>query len=260
MNTLRQAMNEYLALRQALGFKMHETSRQLPKFIDFLDDQGVSFITTDLAVRWATQGLATQPAEWAGRLRFVRVFARYRIATDPRTQIPPTELLPYRAQRASPYIYNDDEIKQLMQAANKLSPSTGLRPHTYVTAFGLLAITGMRISELVTLDDEDADLVHGQLMIRDTKFGKSRWLPLHPTTKDALQRYAQKRDHQFPISRSSSFFVSEQGKRLISCTVRATFVRLSHQIGLRGPTDSHGPRLHDFRHRFAVQTLLRWYR
>jgi integrase len=192
-------------------------------------------------------------------LRFVRVFARYRNATDSRTQIPPTGLLPYRARRAEPYIYNDNEIIRLLQAAGQLGSPAGLRAPTYVTVLGLLAVTGMRISELVNLDNEDVDLAHGQLTIRDAKFGKSRWLPLHPTTQQALQQYVRRRDQQYPIPCSSGFFVSEQGTRLTSCTVRATFVQLSRQIGLRGPTDSHGPRLHDFRHRFAVQTLLRWY-
>lgn len=259
MNTLRQAVDEYLALRQAMGFKLYEESRLLPRYIDFLEDQGEVFITTDLAVRWATECRAAQPAEWARRLRFVRVFARYRSATDPRTQIPPTGLLPYHARRAEPYIYNDDEIIRLLQAAGQLYSPTGLRAHTYVTALGLLAVTGMRISELVALDNEDIDLAQGQLTVRDAKFGKSRWLPLHPTTQQALQRYVQRRDQHYPIPCSSGFFVSEQGTRLTTCTVRATFVQLSRQIGLRGPTDSHGPRLHDFRHRFAVQTLLRWY-
>ena len=259
MNTLRQALNEYLALRQAMGFKLQEESRLLPRFIDFLDAHGETFITTDLAVRWATQCPATQPAEWARRLRFVRIFARYRSATDPRTQIPPTGLLPYRARRAEPYIYNDDEINRLLQAAGQLCSPMGLRAHTYVTALGLLAVTGMRISELVALNNDDVDLAYGQLTIRDAKFGKSRWLPLHPTTQQALQQYIQRRDQHYPIPCNSGFFVSEQGTRLTSCTVRATFVQLSRQIGLRGPTDSHGPRLHDFRHRFAVQTLLRWH-
>ena len=151
MNTLKQALNEYLALRQAMGFKLQEESRLLPRFIDFIEDHGEAFITTDLAVRWATQCPATQPAEWARRLRFVRIFARYRSATDPRTQTPPTGLLPYRARRAEPYIYNEDEINRLLQAAGQLCSPTGLRAHTYVTALGLLAVTGMRISELVAL-------------------------------------------------------------------------------------------------------------
>ncbi|MGZ8172892.1 tyrosine-type recombinase/integrase [Methylobacter sp.] len=243
MITLRQAVDEYIALRQAMGFKLYEESRLLPRFIGFLEDQGEAFITSDLAVRWATQCRAAQPAEWAKRLRFVRVFARYRSATDPRTQIPPTRLLPYRARRAEPYIYNEDEIKRLLQAASQLCSPTGLRAHTYVTALGLLAVTGMRISELVKLDNEDVDLAHGQLTICGAKCGKSRWLPLHPTTQQALQRYIQRRDKQYPILCSSGFFVSEQGTRLTTCTVRATFVHLSRQIGFRGPTDSHGPRL-----------------
>jgi integrase len=201
MNTLRQALNEYLALRQAMGFKLQEESRLLPRFIDFLDTHDQAFITTDLAVRWATQCSATQPAEWARRLRFVRVFARYRSATDPRTQIPPTGLLPYRPRRAEPYIYNDDEINRLLQAAGQLCSPTGLRAHTYVTALGLLAVTGMRISELVALDNDDVDLAYGQLTIRDAKFGKSRWLPLHSSTQQALQRYVQRRDQQYPIPR-----------------------------------------------------------
>jgi site-specific recombinase XerD len=196
MNTLRQALNEYLALRQAMGFKLQEESRLLPRFIDFLDAHGKTFITTDMAVRWATQCRATQRAEWARRLRFVRIFARYRSATDPRTQIPPTGLLPYRARRAEPYIYNDDEINRLLQAAGQLCSPTGLRAHTYATALGLFAVTGMRISELVALDNDDVELALGQLTIRDAKFGKSRWLPLHSSTQQALQRYVQRRDQQ----------------------------------------------------------------
>ena len=124
--------------------------------------------------------------------------------------------------------------------------------------FGLLAVTGMRISELVGLDNDDVDLAGGWLTIRHSKFRKSRCLPLHLTTLQALSRYVERRDDVYPIPQSPSFFVSEQGTRLLTCTVRATFVRLSRQIGLRGPSDSHGPRLHDFRHRFAVQTLVRW--
>jgi integrase len=169
-------------------------------------------------------------------------------------------LLPYRHQRHSPYCYSDAEIAQLLDAARHLPSSTGLRAHTYVTVFGLLVVTGMRISELVRLDNSDVDLDSSLLTIRHTKFRKSRCLPLHRTTQQALSRYAGQRDRVYPIPQSPSFFVSEQGRRLPACTVRATFIQLSRQIGLRRPHDRHGPRLHDFRHRFAVQTLVRWYR
>jgi len=136
----------------------------------------------------------------------------------------------------------------------------GLRAHTYASVFSLLAVTGRRISELVALDRDHVDLSDGLLTIRHTKFRKSRCLPLHPTTQPALGRYGSLRDGVFPIPASPSFFVSEQGTRLTHWAVRTTFVRLSRQLGWRGPTDSHGPRLHDLRHRFAVQTLVRWYR
>lgn len=259
MNTLRQALEEYLALRQAMGFQVRDARVLLRRFIGFLEQQEAAYITRELALRWATEPRAVQPIEWARRLGLVRGFARYRSATDPRTEIPSPALLPYRAQRASPYLYSDAEIGQLLQAAEHLPSPTGLRAHTYVTAFGLLAVTGMRVGELVRLDDKDVDLTLGQVTIRDAKFGKSRLLPLHPTTQEALRHYVAERDRCYPIPQSPSFLVSEHGARLTHWAVRATFVALSRQIGLRGPADSHGPRLHDFRHRFAVGVLLRWY-
>jgi integrase/recombinase XerD len=259
MNTLHQTLHDYISLRQAMGFKLNEAQRLLPQFIDFLEHQGSEYITTDLAVKWATMPNTVQPAERAKRLSLVRVFSRFCCSIDPRTEIPPIGLLPFHPHRASPYIYSDIEINKLLQAAGQLPSPTGLRAYTYVTVFGLLAVTGMRISELVSLENKDVNIDLAELTIRDTKFGKSRWLPLHPTTQQILHQYVLKRDHQYPIPQSSRFFVSETGAGLFSCTVRATFIKLSRKVGLRGIADSHGPRLHDLRHRFAVQTLLRWY-
>jgi integrase/recombinase XerD len=259
MSTLHQALADYLALRQAMGFKMRDAHRLLSQFVDFLTCQGAMFITTEWALCWATQPRHVQPAEWARRLRMVRGFAQYQCAIDPRTEIPSPELLPGRPPRHTPYLYSDAEIAQLIDAASRLPSAAGLRAYTYATVFGLLAVTGMRISELLALDWNAVDLKDGLLTIRHTKFRKSRCLPLHPTTQQALCRYGHRRDHVYPIPKSPSFFVSEKGLRLTQWAVRATFITLSRQIGLRGPTDSHGPRLHDFRHRFAVQTLVRWY-
>lgn len=118
----------------------------------------------------------------------------------------------------------------------------------------------MRIAEPIALDRADVDLIGGSLTIRRSKFGKSRWLPLHPTTSQALQHYATQRDRLYPIALTPSFFISEQGTRLTQWSVRATFVKLSHRTGLRGPENHSGPRLHDLRHRFAIRTLLNWYR
>jgi len=260
MNTLPQALDAYLALRQALGFQVQEPRRLLRRFVDFLEQQGADHISCALALRWATESPAAQPTECAKRLTLLRGFARFRAATDPRTQIPATGLLTARPQRASPYLYGDTEVVQLLQAAAQLPSPTGLRARTYVAAFGLLAVTGMRVGELVALNDQDVDLTHGHLTIQHGKFGKARWLPLHPSTQDALRQYVAVRDRCYPLGQSPSFLLSEQGTRLTHWSVRYTFVMLSHQIGLRGPTDRHGPRRHDFRHRFAIEVLLRWYR
>jgi len=260
MRALRQALDDSLALRHAMGFTWHEAHRLLPHVVAFLERQGAACITTAWAVRGATQPPQVQPAEWARRLCLVRGFAQYHSTLDPRTEVPPPEVLPYRHPRRSPYLYSEAEIARLLAAARHLPSATGLRAHTYATALGWLAVTGMRISELVALEHDDVDLGDGRLTLRHTKCGKSRGRPLHPTTRQALGRDVSLRDRVYPILNSPSFFVSAQGTRLTHGTVRATFVQLSHQIGLRAPTDSHGPRLHDFRHRFAVQTLVRWYR
>jgi integrase len=254
---LLKALEEYLTLRRALGFILAEPSRLLHKFVTYAKKEGASFITTELAVRWAMQPTC-QPAQWARYLSMVRMFARYVSTSDARTEIPPCGLLPYRSRRTQPYVYTDEEILHLIMAAKKLPSPLGLRAATYATLFGLLAVTGMRVSEPVGLDRDDIDLNRGILTIRRTKFGKSRMLPLHASTLEALRRYGKLRDRLFP--RTRSFFVAEHGGRLTVWSVRSTFVALSRQIGLRGPQESYGPRLHDLRHRFAVKTLIRWYR
>src|SRR5467141_3751496 len=221
MKTLPQVLEDYLTLRRAMGFKLSEAGTLLPQFVAYLAQRGHTFITTAEAVEWATQAQHVQPAEWARRLRWVRGFARYHHAIDSRTEIPPTELLPYRPQRHSPYLYSDAEIAALLEAASHLPSATGLRAHTYTAVFGLLAVTGMRISELVGLDNDDVDLAGGLLTIRHSKFRKSRCLPLHLTTQQALGQYVERRNRVYPLLKSPSFFVSEQGTRLLSCTVRA---------------------------------------
>ena len=258
--SLLAAAEEYLALRRSLGFKLTEVGRTLLQFVRFTEREGAASVTTELALRWAIQPATASPAHWARRLGIVRQFARYYSALDPRTEIPPPGLLPYRYVRQSPYVYRDEEIVALIDAAARLPSPTGLRALTYATLFGLLAVTGMRVGEPVALDRTDVDLARGSLSIRGAKFGKSRWLPLHASTTTKLTRYAEQRDRLYPAPSTPSFFLSERGTRLTTCSVRATFVKLSHQIGLRAPDDRHGPRLHDLRHRFAIRTLLDWYR
>jgi len=260
MSKLQAALDEYLAVHRALGVKLRLSGRLLQRFVDFADSKGAAYITSELAMAWATQPATAQPAQWANRLGMARRFARYCCASDPRTIVPAPDLLPYRYRRPKPCIYRDEEITRLLEAARRLPSVDGLRSHTFVTLFGLYVVTGMRANEPLRLDRDDVDLVNGVLTIRDTKFGKSRYVPLHPSTQRALQRYATRRDRCCPNPATPSFFVSERGTRLTEWCVRWTFVKLSCEIGLRAPGDSRGPRLHDLRHRLAIGTLLRWYR
>lgn len=259
MISLRQAVADYLAMRRSLGFKLRDMGYCLHHFVSFMEQEGASVITAALALRWAQQPRGVLPAHWATRLSFVRTFARYWSAIDPQTEVPPTGLLPYRPKRATPYIYSDEEIQQILRAAWNLPPSTGLRPCTYYTLFGLMTVTGMRISEVIHLDRDDVDLKEGILTVRLTKFSKSRLIPLHPYTVEKLKAYLKRRDQLYPRPSTSRFFLSNLGTQLTDCMVRWTFVKLSRRIGLRKTSDSFGPRLHDLRHRFAVRTLLHWY-
>jgi len=260
MTALLKAVDDYLGLRRRLGYKLRDPGTYLHDFVSFLERQGVSRITTDLALRWAMQPANAQPAHWAARLRAVRLFAQHHSASDPSTEIPPLGLLPYRGRRKLPHIYSLTEITRLMAATRDLHSTTGLRPWTYSTLLGLLAVTGLRISEALGLNRDDVDLWQGVLTIRSTKFNKTRLVPVHPTTREALRHYARRRDRIYPRPRTPSFFVSEWRTRLEQSCVSRTFYKLSRWVGLRGLTDHHGPRLQDFRHAFAVRTVLRWYR
>lgn len=260
MSSLRTVIDEYLKLRRGLGFKLLQEGRWLGQFASFLERHRSPRITTQLALEWATQPVQAQPAHLAHRLSVVRGFASYHAARDPRTEVPPVGLLSNRYNRRPPYIYTDDELKRLLGASQRLSSTTGLRAQTYTALLGLLVVSGMRISEAVGLDRDDVELAGGVLTIRRTKFGKSRLVPVHTSTQRALGRYASYRDRLWPKPTTPAFFVGEHGGRLTTNVVEITFVKLSKQVGLRGPADRRGPRLHDLRHRFAVRVLLDWYR
>ncbi|MGH9627332.1 MAG: tyrosine-type recombinase/integrase [Bryobacteraceae bacterium] len=261
MSRLDAALNEYLTIRRSLGFELREVASCLRNFIAFLQAEGASYITTKIALRWATLPAEAQPSTWAWRLGMVRRFAAWHSAMEPRTEIPPAGLLPHRYQRKRPHIYSDDEIDKILRRAAQLVSPTGLRAHTYTTLFGLLAVSGMRVNEALNLDRPDVDLGHGILTIRRTKFGKTRHVPVHPSTVDALKQYADRRD-RILAKPTTAFFVSERGIRITEWMARYTFARLSQQLGLRSIAKSHGrgPRLHDMRHRFAARTLIHWYR
>jgi integrase/recombinase XerD len=260
MNTWHKAVEDYIQLRRSLGFKLHDAKIGLLNFAAFLEQRKALHLTTALALQWAQQDLAARPAEWARRLGFVRGFARHWSGYDSKTQVPPWGLLPHRPSRARPYLYTEDQIVHLLEAAQALSSRHPLRRWTYYCLFGLLAVTGLRISEALHLQGEDVDLAEGILTVRGTKFGKSRLVPLHASTRKVLSGYAARRDRWLPKRPTGYFFVSQGGTRLDGGHVRRTFYDLSRRIGLRGATASHGPRLHDLRHRFAMKTLVQWYR
>ena len=264
MNTLRQALHEYLSLRRNLGYKLREAGKALLDFVKFMEQQGALYITGALALTWAQQPANAQPAYWAQRLSFVRGFARYRGSSDPRTQIPSPGLLPFQPKRARPYLYSDEEIKRLLRAALEMPhryERGALLPWVYYCLFGLLSVSGLRLGEARNLDLQDVDLEAGVLTVRNAKFGKTRLVPLHATTCQVLAEYlARRQAHWAGRAVSSYLFVSSWGNRLDSGQIHRAFYVLSRQIGLRGASDSHGPRLHDLRHRFATSTLVNWYR
>ena len=260
MKPLREAIQDYLSLRRSLGFKLVEAGVELTRFADFMERQSASQVTTRLALVWAQQKTSVDPINWAKRLSHIRCFARHHSATDPQTEIPPANLLPFRPARARPYIYSEGEIELLLEHALALNPRHGLRPWTYHCLFGLLSVTGIRLGEAVRLEADDVDLRAGLLTIRGSKFGKSRLVPIHSSTQEVLVRYRSRRDQLLAGRPASHFFITCRGHQLDAGEIHRTFYKLSRQIGLRAATDRHGPRLHDFRHRFAVETLLQWYR
>ncbi len=258
MSRLTGHAGDYLELRRALGFKLEKEGRLLPDFAAFTEAAGAGTVTIDLAVRWAAMPEGASPVWAAQRLSMVRGFARYLQTVDPAAQVPPADLLPARTRRVTPYIYSDADIAALMTAARTLR--NPLKAATFQTLLGLLAVTGLRGSEAMRLDDQDLDAAAGLLTVRATKFRKSRQLPLHPTTLRALTGYQALRDQLCPVGATASILVSTTGARLCHETVQPTFRRLLRQAGVGQDTPRPRPTIHGLRHSFAVKTLLGWYR
>jgi integrase len=238
---------------------MEEIGFLLRNFVRFAEEDGASFVSTKLALRWAA-GANITPAQSGNRLGMVRRFAQYVSAHDARTEVPAQKLLPYHFLRRDPYHYSADNILHLIEAARQIAPATKIKGPTLGTLFGLLAVTGMRVGEALALDCKDVDFNRELLTIRAAKGNKSRLIPLHSSTVVALRRYAALRDSVYPQRMSPSFFVWEGGDRLIYDNVNRWFLLVACQLGLRKPGERCGPRVHDLRHYFAVRTLLNWYR
>jgi integrase len=258
MTTVRDAAEDYLAVRRALGFKLEPYGRLLASFAGYLERAGARVITTDLAVAWARLPAGADPRWWNRRLGVVRGFARYLQAFDPGNQVPPADLLACRERRTTPYLYSPADIAALLQAAGRLRPP--LHAATYQTLIALLAVTGMRVGEACRLSKQDADLNAGVLTITRSKFGKSRQVPLHGSATAALRAYAARRDELCPAVTAPTFFISAAGTAVPASSPSKVFARLLGATGIQAPAGRRRPRLHDLRHSFAVATLLDWHR
>lgn len=256
MKTLRHALDDYLRMRRSVGFKLAKEGLRLPKFLAFMRKRKASFITTALALDWVLQ--SRSPRGPIDNLRMVRGFAKYVSALDARTEIPPASLLPWRYVRPRPYLYSVEEIRRLLEAARTRSRREQPRG-TYYCLFGLLAVSGLRVGEAINLEVQDVDLKQRILAIRESKFGKSRFVPIHPTTAKELGRYKERRGEFLASRPSSFFFVTQNGTKLFHSDIDRIFKIVSVKAGVRQSTVGTGPRLHDFRHTFAVRTLIRWY-
>lgn len=258
MRDLRNDLREYIDLRQALGYKLRKHSRRLSEFITFLEARRTDYITTKLAIAWATESSKGHQHSCFERLSFIRSFAAHVSSMDARTEIPPTGTMRRPTIALRPYIYTLEEIGRLMAAARNLFSPRKLRCHTYYHLIGLLATTGMRSGEAVRLANSDVNLAEGLLTIRKSKFGKSRVVPLHPTTVSALAEYMARRNAFLKEAEASTFFISERRGPISS--PHKSFDEIRCAAGLEKGRNGISPRMHDLRHTFAVQTLLAWYR
>lgn len=261
MSVLHDALTAYLETRRALGAQLGWPESSLRQFVDFMEEEGADFVTTEIALRWAVQPVGVQQATHARRLGIVRGFATWLQATDPRTHVPPRRLLPARQRRPIPHIYSEREISDLMGATGRMRSRSGLRCVTSCALIGLLAATGLRPGEALALDIDDVDLVNGIIAVRESKFGKSRFVPLDESVRTALAAYTNFRDAVMPSRETPAFLVTEHGSRLRADTTRVAFAKICQSVGLRPPGPrGRGPRLQDFRHTFATRRLIEWYR
>lgn len=256
--TMVTKVDQYLAFRRAMGYRLQIEGRLLQQFARHADEIGHRGpLTIELMTRWARLPRQADPLYAARRLEIVRCYARHQAAVEPGTQIPPQRLLGRAHRRTPPHIYSAREIKTLMAAAGRLGPPSGLRPMTYTHLIGLLACAGLRISEALRLTRTDIDLETGIVTVRQTKFNKSRLVPLHSSAVDALAAYVLQRDRIIARPRDDHFFLSDSGAGLPYSTVRNVFRNLCSRNRIVGR--GRRPRLHDLRHTFACRRVEVWY-
>jgi integrase len=260
--TMADRVEEYLVYRRALGYRLRIEGPLLRSFARYADESGYRGpLSTEIALRWARLPEQATRRYQARRLDLVRGLARYLAPREPGTEVPPRGLLGPSRSRRTAFIFSEADIAALIEAARSLAPADGLRRRTYAALVGLMACTGLRITEALTLETGDVDLDAGVLTVRQTKFHKSRLVPLHPSAAGVLRDYAAARDRRHPVPRDTTFFVSDAGQRLPYGTVRHTFHQLLKRAMPGAVPNGHArPRLHDLRHTFACRRLMAWYR
>jgi integrase/recombinase XerD len=263
MNTLSKELDRYLAIRRSLGYSLATDERILRKLIGFAASENTEHVGTALFLRWQEAFGRASKNTWARRLGIVCVFAQWLHCLDPKHEVPPQSLIPNQQRRTRPYIYSEEDIRRIVEAAAELPSIHGIRALTSATLFGLIAVTGLRIAEALSFDADDIDLDTGVLTLRRGKSGNARLLPVSECTRIELATYARERDRLLGEP-SGAFFVSDSGERLTDCGARYSFATVCQSIGLRPlqkyNRNGRGPRIHDLRHTFAVRTLLNWYR
>ena len=258
---MQKLVQEYLEERRSLGFELQIAGEQLMAFARFADQRGhCGTLTEQLIVDWV-RGRARRatPITWARRLEIIRPFARYCARFESATYVPQNGTFGPGHRRLTPHIYNDQEIADLLHQAGQIHPLVGLRPATYTTLFGLIACTGLRISEALKLQCQDVDLAHGVLTVRQTKFAKSRLVPLHPTVTSALSRYLAFRQQTVPSASRACFFVTATGAGLVKRTVHCVFGKLRTQLEWIARGSHPAPRIHDLRHTFICRRVQLWH-
>jgi integrase len=258
--TMATMVEAYLQYRRQAGFALEIEGAQLMRFAHFSEQAGHRGpLTVKLAVQWASASCQPTPLTAARRMEVLRPFARYCHQFDPVTEIPPGGLFGPAHRRLTPHVFTDDEVGELLIACKHLHPPGGLRGASCATIFGLIAATGLRISEATLLTRSDVDLKHGLLHIQHAKFGKARWVPLHPTTTRALQRYVQRRDGDLLTANITAFFVFDYGRPASTRSLEYAFQLLRRRLRWRARGGHPAPRIHDLRHTFVCHRLERWY-
>lgn len=250
---------DYLSLRRSMGFKLITDGNALNTFVMFLEKNNFDYITNEISLCWAKMSKSKRPYQWGRRLCFIRGFTRYLSIFDSRTEIPPVDLLPATKKRLTPYLFSEHTVEALLVAAKGRLRMHPFSSHTLYCLLGLMSVTGLRISEALNLAVNDVDFKTNILTVHNSKFGKSRLIPLDQSTINALSDYLKARHDVLAGSSIDYYFISKKMSQVSYDWVRYHFRQLITSIGINNVPGNPRPRIHDLRHYFAISTISNWY-